>query len=176
MKLNLKASTRFFLFIAGIFFTFILSYKMAINNTITLISENKHLLEHLDSVKQGSAQLDMLKLKLDKIKNSIGTTSNPNTDIHQEILNTCSRFCIDNSLLIREYPEKETVEYGSSKSEINKITIDGSFCKALQLVYNCEKNKNLGRVVSVQFEKQKDLYAQKERLYTTVYFQNIVSE
>lgn len=173
---NLSIKTRFYIFIVGIFLVLIISYKLSIKATVMCFVENNKLSGQLDSVKQGSVQLNLLKAKLDKIKNCIGSTNNPNTDIHQEILNTCSKFCTENNLLIREYPEKEVLELGRSKSEINKITIDGSFNKALRLLYLCERTHSFGRMVAVQFEKQKDIYAQKERLFTTIYFQNIVSE
>lgn len=173
---NLPIKTRFYLFIAAIFFALILSYQLAIKNTANLYFENSDLSTRLDSVKQGSAQIHTLKAKLDRIKNSMGASNSFDTDIHQEILNTCSRFCTENNLLIREYPDKELIALGNSQLEINKISIEGGFHKSLRLVHQCEQNKNMGRILSVQFEKQKDVYTQKERLLTTIFFQSILTE
>lgn len=170
---QLTTKVRFYLFLVGILLGIILSYQLAIKKTVVLSAENKSQSLQLDSVKQGAIQINEIKAKLDKLRGQIGSQASSNMDVHQEILNTCSKFCAENNLLVREYPDKELIEIGSSKLEINKIVLEGSFHKALQLVFLCEKDKRLGRVVSVQFEKQKDVYAQKERLVTSIYLQNM---
>jgi len=170
---QLTIRVRFYLFLVGILLAILLSYELAIKKTLVLSAENKAQSLQLDSVKQGAIQINQIKTKLEKLKGQIGSQTSSNVDVHQEILNTCSKFCSNNNLLVREYPDKELIEVGNSKLEINKIVLEGSFHKALQLVYQCEKDKRLGRVVSVQFDKQKDVYAQKERLLTSIYLQNM---
>jgi hypothetical protein len=174
MLSQLSLKFKFYLLIAGLLIALLASYQFALKNTINLISENHRQSLQLDSAKEGADQLDVLKTKLNKLKAEIGT-QNSSTDFHQEILNTCSKFCSSNGLLIREFPDKETVDIGNSKLEINKISIEGSFLKVLPLVYSCERNKSLGGIISVQFDEQKDLYSQKEHLITSIYFQNMIN-
>lgn len=173
---QLTIKTRFYLFIAGLILAILLSYQFAIKNTFELFAENKAEWIKLDSIKQGSIQIQALKAKLEKMKSQIGSQTNIGLDMHQEILNSCSRYCSSNNLLIREYPDKEIIDLGNSRLEINRIVLNGSFRHALSLAYQCEKERKLGRIISVMFDKQKDIYAQKDRLLTTIYFQSIHSE
>ncbi|MBN1462686.1 MAG: hypothetical protein JXQ69_09380 [Paludibacteraceae bacterium] len=170
---QLTIKVRFYIFLAGILLAILLSYQLAIKKTIVLSAENKEQTLQLDSIKQGAFQINQIKAKLNELRGQIGSQASSNMDVHQEILNTCSKFCAENNLLVREYPDKELIEVGSSKLEINKIIVEGSFHKSLQLVHLCENDKRLGRVVSVQFVKQKDVYAQKEKLLTSIYLQNM---
>lgn len=167
---------RFYLFLIAIVLICIIAYQMAIKNTVDLHAQNSDMALQLDSARIGASQINELKSKLDKYKLQNEGDTIASTDVHQEILNTCSKFCADNHLYIKEFPENEQIEMGSSSLEINRITVEGSFANAVRLVELCEKEKQLGQIVSVSYNKQKASYTQKEQLLTTIFFQHIISK
>ncbi|MBN2664642.1 MAG: hypothetical protein JXR68_13415 [Bacteroidales bacterium] len=172
---TITIKTKFYLFLVAIVLSVFFLYSFAIKNTINLFVENNNQEGLLLTAKNGVTEMEETMKKLHALNVQIGIQNNTQ-DVHQEILNTCSNYCDKNNLLVRAYPDKEIITIGQSNVEINKIIVEGLFKKSLQMLHMCEKDRRLGRVVSVKFEKYKDIYAKKERLLTSVYLQHIVTE
>ncbi len=173
---SLSAKKYFYLFIVGIFILSLIVFQFGIKNTILLLTNNQAKKEQLDNMQQNLQELEILKNKNQKLDKQIGARSTTNHNIHQEILNTCSDFCINKRLFIKEYPEEELISIDNSLLRVNWISLQGGFHNSLEFIYQCETGKRIGNISSVCFEKKKNTYTQVEQLLTTLYFSEYVNK
>lgn len=162
------------LVLGGLFL--IVLYNMAISDTIDLAVENSELETQIIQNKDVSAQLIMVKEKLNKIKQVIGNDNYEETDIHQLLLQLITDKIQQNGLILKDFPQPYQLADKGYVTKTAQATIEGDFIQILQLVYFLERNYNVGKVVAVDFKTTKQIRTRKRKLNTIIYLQNVKAE
>lgn len=171
-RLSYRQKNRLLILISVIFLFMV--YFLAIKKTIVKYSECKELEIKANLAMNAPTQLVSLEKDYDAMKKS--TENYAGTNIQQPLLGVVSRYCNENGLVIRDFSQPITSTNNDVTIETNSFVLEGSFIRALRLVYNLEQVNKIGRVASLDFSLKKDYATKSNSLATTVYIQNIKKE
>ncbi len=165
----------FYVLITGGLFILVL-YNIAISDTIVLIVENNELETQILNNRNAPSQVELIKQKLNKIKQVIGNDNYEETDIHQMLLQLITDKVQKNNLILKDFPQPYVISDKGYVTKTVKATIEGDFTHLLKLVYFLEHNYKGGKVVAVDFKTTKELRTRKRKLNTIIYLQNVKAE
>ena len=129
--------------------------------------------DQLEIVENAPQQIASLETKIEEIEQVIGKNFNAGCDIQQQILEKISNYCIENKLVVKEFPKKLSSYDQQYMIETNRVVIEGSFTGLLKLLHFLEQDKQIGRVVSVDFQTNQDFKTKRTILTMSIFIQNI---
>jgi len=151
----------------------VLIYFLSIKKTITTYlsySENFKQLELASNAPLMAGQMDK---ELLEINSKLGSQNVDGPNYSEKLLELVTRYCQDNNIVLREFPEINTAEKDDLLIETNRFTISGNYSALLKLVYILEQKNKLGKIAAVNYKTQKDFKTKETVLTATVYLQNI---
>ena len=169
MNLNLKNKILIVCFIASLFIV----YRFAVSNTIEArkvvsdLTKEKILLTNVSSK---IATLKAKELQLDKIlkKKNISI----HTSFQQALLQNVSSFAKKNKLQIIAFNQPHLFNTNITKLHTYSFEVRGHFNSLLKLTNHLE-NLQLGKLVSIKFEKKKDFRKNTSFLTCNVLLQRV---
>lgn len=157
---------------ACLLFGFII-YLYAFERTFGLMDECALLEEQLQQAENAPQKLSELKIELNAIESRLGEGGKFGGDVQQALLEKISRYCNENNIALREFPQPVVSQEQDYIVETNVVVIEGSFIKLLKLVYQLEQVQRTGKVAAVHFMAKEDLRTKRLQLTASLYLQNI---
>jgi hypothetical protein len=158
----------------GIGLLLILSYKLALSKTINAIEESKEL-------KLKIALADSLQYKINELNNSIKQVEfialdkkTGGSEINQNLLSEISKYCQQNDINLREFPESNIIANENYDVMTSHFKVEGRYIGLVKLVNLLEKDKSIGKIISVRFRSFIEIRTKKKILEGTIYVQNIL--
>lgn len=155
------------------FLFFLVVYSMAIKKTIALKKSCNLIENQLTELKDAPYQINQIEKKLNEIKSIIGVFSVEESDGQSQLLEKCTEYCSKNNLVIRDFPKTHEYIQTEYLIQTNIVKIEGNFCLLLKFIYLLEQKYQIGKIISISFSKELDRKLKKEKLFTTLYIQNI---
>jgi hypothetical protein len=165
--------TRFYFLIGGGVLVYILAYWIAISGTIKIRNELKDLNVKLEEVTSAPENIASLEHNIEIANQKIGQNPSEITDFQKNMLNKISSYCMQNGLILKDFPKLHLIEGTEYQIIIGYAEIEGRFVPLLKLLYQLEMSRSVGRVVSVGFYSIEDRRLKKIRLSMKIYVQNI---
>ena len=150
-----------------------LSFKLAINKTISIKLQCTEIEKQMEQLKTAPQQISLIKSKLDAIDAQVGDKRIDQINLEELIIEHISTFCKYNNLVLKEYPGIHQFKQQNYLTETCKLTIEGGFIKLLRLANDIERNFSYGKVSSLNFYLQKNFSTKKNELLMEIYVQNI---
>ncbi len=120
------------LVLGGVFM--IVLYNMTISDTIDLAFENSELEIQIASNQDAPVKLKLIKEKLNKIKQIVGSNDYTEIDIHQLLLELITEKVQKNGLILKDFPQPYVISDKGYITKTVKATIEGDFIHLLKLV------------------------------------------
>lgn len=165
--------TRIIFLIAACLLFFLIAWKLAIKRTIALKNQCGTLSEKLISAERAPKEIAHYKTNLELIENKIGENVTEIINPNELLLEKVSKYCQNKNIRFYELPKSHIINETEFVIETNKVVIEGRFIKLLKLLYQIETERKYGKIISADFESEKDLRTGNTHLYLTIYLQNI---
>ena len=158
------------IWLPGILCIIILSWFLAIKKTITGYSELKYAETELNSIYNPEQTIRELKMQLNDINSRLNVSDSIQTDlIFKQIVDISKQ---TQNISIVQFPEVHYYELDDHLIETFRVELEGNYKSLLLFIYNLEKNKIAGKIISACFKVEKDFKQNKEFLRLTVYIRN----
>ncbi|HLN74520.1 MAG TPA: hypothetical protein VK205_14605 [Prolixibacteraceae bacterium] len=166
-----KYQNKLLMMMLGSVILLFLAWNMAIKKTIVAFKNVRELNNNITSIEQKSLHKNQLLDQIGQLNNVLGIGENKiqTESIFEELVNICK--AIDNVRIVN-FPDIHQMEANGYKITTIFASFEGSYADLLTLVYQLERNKKIGRLVSVDFKKSKDLKKGSEFLNLTILLQN----
>jgi Tfp pilus assembly protein PilO len=149
----------------------LLAWNGAFKKTIVAYSDVRELKNSINSLEQNSIQKQQLQSEISQLNSVLGIGEDKmKTEANfEELVNLCETI---EDIRIINFPDIHQVEINGYKVTTTFAVFEGSYSGLLALVYKLERNKKTGRLVSVDFKKNKDIKKGNEFLSLTILIQN----
>jgi len=161
------------LLIVASFLFAIIAYKMAIKKTVVLYNECKTYDNYMAEAQNAPKDIALLEKQLKKVDAILQNNDTSNIKLQYKLLDKASAYCLNNPVILSSYIEPEFYQYQDYDIETNKIVLEGGFHNLLKFIYKLEVEEPIGKVVSVKFEKKKQLRTENNKLFVSIYVQGI---
>ncbi len=94
-------------------------------------------------------------------------------DVQSAILEKTGHFCQQHQLTLKSFPKTHYYKDKDYLVMTNKLVVEGEFIKILKLIYLFEQKFQLGKIISVQFDKERDRKTKRMKLYGSLFIQNV---
>ncbi len=168
---KLSYKHKYYLLLAALALLLVIIYTFAIKKTITVIAEHNDLSKKIELAANAPQQIAAIESQLRQMEQLV-VNENP-LDFEQMLLEQVSGFCQKNGLTLIEFPKTTVSGYRDYQIYTNRIVLEGGFKKMVGFIYEAEQKSRIGKVVSVQFKRTKDMRSKRLYLYAYIYFQNI---
>lgn len=169
---KISDKNKLYLLLAGLIISLFVVYKIAIQSTINLASQCKELNDKLSQVKDAPERIAELEAEISKYTDILSSET-PELNMGEVLLDAISRYCQENTLVLKEFPEDHVYNRNNYTINTSIITIEGGFIKMLKLLYMLETNKTYGKISSAGFYTYLDKKTKKYELNLKIYVQNI---
>ena len=159
MKLSKKNILLIIGFVIGLF----VSYHLAFKKTFQLKSELHKLKSEQAIAKKFPEQLAMLSLKERHLDSVIKANRLYRKSHQHNLLRTLNELVIEHDLKLIKFEEPHVHITETVTISTYEISIEGSFNDCLNLMYFIEQKSSFGEIISLNFERKKDL--RTNRLY-----------
>lgn len=170
---NLTYKQLILLYVAGVFLSFILVYKIALKPTFQLKKEYKEKEAVLENVSTAPVQIKNISKRLNQIDNQFKLLSFEENTSRDRILEEIAGYCNKHRLTVYNYPELHQYNNKTFTIESNRIVVKGGFIKLLKLVNYLEGKADFGRIISLSFNTEVNRKTKRKELYLELIFQNI---
>ncbi len=160
---KLSCKHKYYLLLAALALLVVVIYAFAVKKTITVIAEHNDLSKKIELAANAPQQIVSIEAQLKQMEQLV--VNEKPLDFEQILLEQVSGFCQKNGLILIEFPR--------TKIYTNRIVLEGGFKKMVEFIYEAEQKYQIGKVVSVQFKRTKDMRSKRLYLYAYIYFQNI---
>lgn len=157
----------------GFLAVLLLSYLLAIRDTLSAYSEYGDLQQKEIRLGQAPQELRSLQVKLKGMNYLIDRKEQGKEGVHASLLNVITAYCDENGIMLREYPGSRENIQNDLVVETNIFEVQGPFVKLLSLVYILEQKHRIGKVASVKFQSKRDMQSRENILTVTIYIQNV---
>ncbi len=168
---KLSYKHKYILLLIALAMLLIIIYMLAIRKTIAVIGEHKSLSAKIELAADAPAQIQMIEAQLKEMEELV--VNDKPVDFEQMLLEKVTGFCQKNGLTLIEFPKTHISGYQNYEIYTNRIALEGSFKKMVEFIYEAEQKTKIGKVVSVQFKRTKDVRTKQLNLYAYIYFQNV---
>ncbi len=170
-KLTYKQKVQ--LLIIGVLFAFIVVSKLAIKRTIDIKHQCNVLELKLEEAIGAPDAIKEVAGRLKSIESIVGKNILGGDDAQELILEASGNCCAVNGLTLRNLPRPHKFNSNNYSIETCVLEIEGGFIGLLKLVYLFEQEISLGRIVSINFNKEEDRFTKRNHLTAKIYIQNI---
>ncbi len=166
-----KYQNRLLLEVLGSIILLLLAWNGAFKKTVIEYSNVQELKNSISSMEQNSAKKQEMQNQIIQLNSVLGIGENKmkTEAVFEELVSLCK---IIEHIQIINFPDIHQIELNGYKVTTIFAVFEGSFSDLLTLVYKLERNKKTGRLVSVDFKKNKDFKKGKEFLSLTILLQS----
>ena len=165
-----KTVRNFYILCVSVPVMLIFIWFFAVKKTMEQGSQLKEMRIKLESLQQAPVKLASMENRLSQIRAVIGNSSeNLGSD---EIFNTISKYVVGKqNLTIVNFPLNTVFENSNYEVHTYAIKMQGKYLELLKMLNHFEQNKNIGKIVSVDFKVEKNLKTKKKYLVMLMYVQ-----
>jgi len=147
-------------------------WKRSINTTIDLLSLNNQLEEKLELATTADQQIKNTYKEISELNAYIGKENSSVDEVQQAFL----RFfdAETRSLQIEQMDEVLNFKHPDFEINTHRIVVSGPYVETVKFIYTFEKEFKMAKVLSVQFESERNKMTNKIALNTTLLIQNYV--
>ncbi len=156
------------LLILGFLFSLIISYKLAISNTVSLKKEYKSLKQHEELFKNSPKQLSILKQKQKYYDSLLVNYQLDGSSMQNSLLKSINLFADQNNLIVNSFLEPHIIVENDLSIKTYEFSIEGDYNSILKLIHLLEQQTKFGEIINLQFEKKKNYKTGKDYLQTRV--------
>jgi len=157
------------LLLGGIGLFLIIAYYLAFGKTWAAYQISNQLQEQLSSAGQAWQQIEGYERQLKQLESEQNNQFFTQNYLFQKV----TTFCQENKLAIQEMPESIVYEQQDVEILHNPIKVEGTFVSMVQLLYHLEQKEQLGRIVFVEFNLEKNYQSRQPELTANIHLQNI---
>ncbi|MCW9019844.1 MAG: hypothetical protein OQJ96_06040 [Flavobacteriales bacterium] len=173
-KLTYKKKLQYVLIISGVFM--VVLYQLALSDTIDLAIETGVMEEQVANNKNAPEEIAMIKQKLAKIEQLIGTQVAHDLDVHQLLLESVTGYVQTNNLVLKDFPQPFSISDKGYTTKTALVIVEGDFIQLLKLSNYIENNYQGGKLVALDFKINNELRTRTRKLNSTIYLQNVKAE
>lgn len=166
-----KYQNRLLMVLLGSIIILLLAWNGAIKKTIAAYNLMSELKSSINSMEQNLLKKRQMKSEIDQLNSilGIGVKKKKTEAVFEELVSLCKT--IENIQIVN-FPDIHQIEINGYKVTTIFATFEGRYTDLLSLVYKLERNKETGRLVSIDFKKNTDIKKRKEYLNLTILLQN----
>lgn len=166
-----KYQNKLLLVVLGSIIVLLLAWNGAFKKTIVTYSNFRELTNSINSMEQNSQKKQLLLNEINQLNSvlGIGKEKMKTEAVFEELVNLCKS--IENIRIIN-YPGIHQIEVNGYKVTTIFAVFEGNYSDLLTLVYQLERNKKTGRLVSIDLKKNKEIKRGIEFLSLTILLQN----
>ena len=120
-----------------------------------------------------SGGLQDLQMRQERLMAITGEAGAAELDLHQELLERVSSYCVNNRLVLEEFPKPVISQSNDFQVETTIFTVEGRFIPLLRLVHDLEQEWGLGKISGVEFASRKNNRANRKELTVSISFQQV---
>ena len=169
MKTSLKNKLLF----GGIVLMLFVSYKLALEKTLTSRSEYLRHESLSESVKDIPKRISMLSQKESYYDSLLNNMDLGDTSVQNNLLKVLNQEADKNKIKVMDFNQPHVHKTDEGQLNTYSFKLQGTYADILKAVYTIEQKGNFGDIVHLNFEKQKDYRKRKPYLEATVLVQNI---
>lgn len=145
-----------------------LCYRLALEQTLKLKKQHKHLVSEATLLKSTPQHLVLLKQK-EKYYDSLLTEFKwVGHSIQNSLFKVINSYADKNNLKVISFLKPHQIKVNNLVVKTYDFTVEGDFNTVNQLVYLLEQQTNFGEVISLIFEKKKNYKTDSYNLQTRV--------
>lgn len=146
----------------------ILSYKLAIANTIALKQKHSKLLKEELLFKNTPKQLSLLKQKQKYYDSILNKYQINGHSIQNNLLETLTSFANKNAIKVVSFSKPHVIQKKDIAVKTYQFTIQGGYNNLIKLIHHLEQNTKYGEIINLQFDKKTDFRKNKKYLQAHV--------
>ncbi|MGD1848244.1 MAG: hypothetical protein ACFB10_22860 [Salibacteraceae bacterium] len=151
----------------------LLIWFLALSNTFGLMRQCWDMEERLEIAASLSGGLQDLQMRQERLMAITGEAGAAELDLHQELLERVSSYCVNNRLVLEEFPKPVISQSNDFQVETTIFTVEGRFIPLLRLVHDLEQEWGLGKISGVEFASRKNNRANRKELTVSISFQQV---
>lgn len=164
----------FLLAIGSVILLFVM-FRLAFSKTLELRRNCVVIEQNLGSSNQLPLLIESLQAEISDLERIIGSNSNDENFIRQQLLENVGEYCQLHSIQLMEIPYINSRYNNGYNFQNNLVRLQGDYKTMLGLVYKLENEWKIARVMSVKFYLKRDIRQRKDFLFADIYLQNIKS-
>ena len=145
----------------------------AFSNTVELYRQKNDAEQKIAVLQNSPQQIAALRKQLNMLNVRVDQYVRDENFEQEDILASISSFCSENKLKITHFPKSTLKQKDDITIETFEFTVTGSFHNLVRLIYDIEMVSKIGRIASLNFEKQIDRRTKRQSLDVTIYLQNL---
>lgn len=157
---------------AAVFLTGILSYNIAIKNTVKTIIDYSELKRKSSEAADLPEQCALLSNQLSRLNRLYFNAVKGIDNTHEVFLDKLGHFADRYNTSVIEYPEKHSFNTSSVQIETHTAVLIGNFTDLLKVLYELEVHERIGRLVAVEYYAETNRKTKIRSLYMRIYIQN----
>lgn len=158
----------------GSIFLFWMAYQFSFSNTFALKKQYQTLKieqENYTNVPQKLVQLKQQNVYYDSILKSKKISTE--VSFQSNLLQTITAFADSTQLKIINFNNPHVFKSDNTHFNTFSFTVNGSFSKITQLIFELEQQYKLGKVISVNFQKKRNYRRSSDYLECTILLQRV---
>lgn len=148
-------------------------YFFAFEKTFDMWTQKKDAEQKIASLQNAPRRIAALRDELDFLNSRVQQYVRDENFEQEDVLASISGFCENNGLKITNFPQSTLKQKEDITIETFQFTVTGSFHSLVKLIYDIEVVSKIGRIASLQFEKQLDRRTKRQSLHVTIYLENL---
>ena len=161
------------LLVFGVVLLLFTSYKLAIDNTLTLKKEHRKLGSQVELFTNIPKQLSILTKKEKYYDSILVKMDLGDTSIQNNLLRTINQEAKGNNVNVMDFNQPHIYQMGGNDIRTFSFNLSGNYTNILKIVHAIEQKGNFGEVVHVNFEKKKNYRTNKYSLGATIFVQQV---
>lgn len=170
---KLSYQRKFLLLCLAVVIIGVVAYYLSFSRTFEQLAVHTDLNKKVTQVAHVQRDLSNLQTHSVELPDNIGSAQVDLGDFNHQLLHTVGHFCEKNNLLLADFAEPTIGVDKGYEVETGILTIGGDFKPLIQLISLLQRDFKMGRVVSVDFVKEKNYRKNVEELVVKVYVQKI---
>lgn len=166
-----KNQNKLLIVLSGSIITCLLAWNVAFKKTITTYKEVLELQNSKNIIEQNTIRKQQVNTEINQLNSilAIGKNKISTESVFEKLVSLSESV---GNIHILNFPDIHQVETNGYKVTTVFATVEGNFHELLNLVFKLERDKNIGRLASVNFKKGKDIKTGEEYLNLTILIQN----
>lgn len=173
MKLSYNIKKKFTYTLITSLAVIILSYQFSFKKTLLLVKQSNSMHEEKGRSQNLPKKITQLETELSEISGTIELNNKQNINKRNLIIEKTSVFCDKHKLIISELNPPMIRNENAFTIETNIIKTEGSFINLIELLDTLEKEKTIGKIISVKFASYLNRKTKRKNLFSEIYIQNI---
>jgi len=169
MKLNKKNK----ILLTGVLIMLVISYKLAIQNTIELASTYNSNLDRKELIKDIPKQLALLSQKEQYLDSQLNSLNIDNSSLQNSLLKFLNKESEKNKVKIIEFNSPHIFRTELQSSETYIFNLEGTYTNVLKIVHALENNGSFGAISHLELEKKKDYRRKRTYLEAKIFLEQV---